>query len=157
MQLPRYSQIHSNICFKLVIYKRKCVRKFYPFYCCTAVFSNGIKRENNASYIRPRSIGALVCVHSQTWCYLVTFRWQVRRKHDPSRNFGWVSSVFRRRRWATTRASTSTSSAHILSICEGFYISQHFHAPCLTRVHLMACIFQIDRLFEAVIFLTING
>lgn len=41
--------------------------------CSAVFFSNGIKRENNASYIRPRSIGALslfILKHDAIWLHL---------------------------------------------------------------------------------------
>lgn len=106
-----------------------CPGIVYVSYFLFLLFSKRIKQENNALYSHAPCYGAF-SVHFQTWCYLVTFRWHVRRKHDPTKNFRWVSSVFRRRRWATTRAFTSTSSAHICQFCEG-----HFHALCLTRAH----------------------
>lgn len=124
-----------------------CPGIVYVSYFLFLLFSKRIKQENNALYSHAPCYGAF-SVHFQTWCYLVTFRWHVRWKHDPTKNFRWVSSVFRRRRWATTRAFTSTSSAHICQFCEGFL--------ALSRTMFNARTFWLRIISKRKIYLVVN-
>ena len=151
----RYTQLFvSNLFLRHVLNVSRCIVYIYIFFffVVVAVSRKRIKRREFTCFVLHtlHTLGAL-SVHSQTWCYFVTFRWQVRRKHDPTRNFRWVSSMFRRRRWATTRAW------HQYELCAHFVVSfvkgsSHFHAPCLTRVH-----FQLRVISKAKFCLKINA
>lgn len=106
------------------------------------LYEYGIKRENNASYIKgPGShLGALGL---SSFSNMMLSIWlHLDDKYDenmirPETLGEWVQclDVADERR----HVLPPVRALRTLSICEGFYlyiyISQHFHAPCLTRVH----------------------